>query len=198
MQDFPNDEVIDVSARTLPDEAAQAAPMARPTLGFMLSHPAHWFALGFGSGLARKAPGTFGTLWAWLAFLMLSRWLDDAGWAWVIALSLPLGWWACTVTARHMRVLDPGSVVWDEIAAFWLVLWLVMPAGLLAQAVAFALFRFFDAVKPGPVGWADALFHAVDPQTDRHAWTKAGFGIMFDDLVAAACTLLVIALWKFM
>jgi phosphatidylglycerophosphatase A len=97
-----------------------------------------------------------------------------------------------------MRVLDPGSVVWDEIAAFWLVLWLVMPAGLVAQAVAFGLFRFFDAVKPGPVGWADALFHDVDPQTDRQAWTKAGFGIMFDDLVAAGCTLLVIALWKFL
>jgi phosphatidylglycerophosphatase A len=96
-----------------------------------------------------------------------------------------------------MQVQDPGSIVWDEVAAFWLVLWLVMPAGFWAQAVAFALFRFFDAVKPGPVGWADALFHDVNPQTDPRAWGKAGFGIMFDDLVAAACTLLVIALWKF-
>ena len=191
-------EPIDVEARLHPDDAAEPAPMAHPTVGFMLSHPAHWFALGFGSGLSRVAPGTAGTLWAWVAYVMLSRWLNEAQWGLVIGLSLPLGWWACTVTSRHMRVLDPGSIVWDEVAAFWLVLWLVMPAGLLAQAVAFALFRFFDAVKPGPVGWADALFHAVDPQTDRHAWTKAGFGIMFDDLVAAACTLLVIALWKFM
>jgi len=204
MQDFSHAEPIDVSARVIPDSAsepaptaASSAPMARPTLRFMLSNPAHCFALGLGSGLTRLAPGTFGTLWGWLSFLVLSHWLNDAGWAWVIALSWPLGWWACTVTARNMRVLDPGSIVWDEIAAFWLVLWLVMPAGLGAQAAAFVLFRFFDAVKPGPVGWADALFHKVDPATDPHAWNKAGFGIMLDDLVAAGCTLLVIALWRF-
>jgi phosphatidylglycerophosphatase A len=94
-----------------------------------------------------------------------------------------------------MRVLDPGSIVWDEVAAFWLVLWLVMPAGLLAQVIAFALFRFFDAVKPGPVAWADRLFHGVDVQHDRQAWNKAGLGIMLDDLVAAFCTLLVLAAW---
>ena len=197
MQDFRARDTIDVAATVLPDEPGQTAPMARPSLGFMLAHPAHWLGLGFGSGLSRLAPGTAGTLWAWVAFVLLSRSLDDAAWAWVIGLSLPLGWWACSVTARHMQVLDPASVVWDEIAAFWLVLWLVMPAGFGAQLVAFALFRFFDAVKPGPVGWADALFHDVDPHTDAAAWTKAGFGIMFDDLVAAACTLLVIALWRY-
>ncbi|MFZ2329914.1 MAG: phosphatidylglycerophosphatase A, partial [Rhodoferax sp.] len=108
------------------------------------------------------------------------------------------GWWACSVTARNMGVLDPGSVVWDEVVAFWLVLWLVMPTGLVGQVLAFGLFRFFDAVKPGPVGWADALYHDLDPATDRSAWRKAGFGIMFDDLVAAACTVLVVALWKFL
>lgn len=169
--------------------------ISRPTARFMLAHPAHWVALGFGAGLARKAPGTVGTLWAWAAFAVFSRWLDDAGWAWVIALSLPLGWWACARTARDMGVLDPGSVVWDEVVAFWLVLWLIMPTTLAGQLAAFALFRLFDAVKPGPVGWADALFHAVNPATDRHAWAKAGLGIMLDDLVAAACTLLVIAVW---
>lgn len=201
MQDPERLTTIDVIATVVPDEATGAAPpqapMARPTARFMRTHPAHWIALGFGSGLSRVAPGTAGTLWAWVTFLVLSHWLNDAGWAWVIGLSMPIGWWACTVTARNMRVLDPGSVVWDEVAAFWLVLWIVMPAGLMAQCVAFALFRFFDAVKPGPVGWADALFHHVDPAIDRHAWTKAGFGIMLDDLVAAACTLLVFALWKF-
>jgi phosphatidylglycerophosphatase A len=197
MQDYRASDPIDVIATVLPPDPGQPAPIARPSVRFLLSHPAHWLALGFGSGLSRVAPGTAGTLWAWVAFLMLSRWLDDGAWAVLIGLSLPLGWWACSVTARNMRVLDPGSIVWDEIAAFWLVLWLVMPADLAAQALAFALFRFFDAVKPGPVGWADALFHTVDPQTDRHAWTKAGFGIMLDDLVAAGCTLLVIAVWKF-
>jgi phosphatidylglycerophosphatase A len=196
MQDFSHPNTFGAPVTQFPEDPGQPAPIARPSVRFMLSHPAHWLGLGFGSGLSRIAPGTSGTLWAWVSFLVLSHWLDDAAWACVIGLSLPLGWWACSGTARNMRVLDPGSIVWDEIAAFWLVLWLVMPAGLVAQAMAFGLFRFFDAAKPGPVGWADALFHDVDPQTDRHAWTKAGFGIMFDDLVAAGCTLLVIALWK--
>ena len=134
--------------------SASLAPV-RPTAKFMLAHPAHFFALGFGSGLSPLAPGTAGTLWAWLSFLALQQWLSAAQLGWLIAASIPLGWWVCTVTAKHMRVLDPGSIVWDEIAAFWLVLWLVMPTGLLGQTVAFALFRYFDAAKPGPVGWAD-------------------------------------------
>jgi phosphatidylglycerophosphatase A len=173
-----------------------AAPV-RPTLRFMLAHPAHIFALGFGSGLSPVAPGTAGTLWAWAVFALLQQWLSPWALGWLVAASIPVGWWVCSVTARNMRVLDPSSVVWDEIAAFWLMLWLVAPAGFWGQAVAFALFRYFDAAKPGPVGWADQLSHDVDPATDRHAWTVAGFGIMFDDLVAAFCALLVIALWRF-
>ena len=172
------------------------APITRPTAAFLLAHPAHFIALGLGSGLSPKAPGTAGTLWAWLAFLVLQLWLSPLQLALVVAAALPLGWWASTVTARHMQVRDPGQIVWDEVAAFWVVLWLLLPAGLLAQAIAFGLFRFFDAVKPGPVGWADALFHGVDMQHDRWAWQKAGLGIMLDDLVAAFCTLLVIAAWK--
>jgi phosphatidylglycerophosphatase A len=183
-------------AEPLPHQRA-GAPMGRPTWRFCFAHPAHAIALGFGSGLSRFAPGTSGTLWGWAAFIILSHWLGDGGWAVLIALSLPVGWWACTVTARRMGVMDPGSIVWDEIVAIWIVLWLVMPAGLGAQAAAFVLFRFFDAVKPGPVGWADALFHGVDPQSDPRAWTKAGFGILLDDLVAAFCTLMVIAIWRF-
>ncbi|MDB5874223.1 MAG: phosphatidylglycerophosphatase [Ramlibacter sp.] len=160
----------------------------RPTLRFMLSHPAHAIALGFGAGLSPVAPGTAGTLWAWVAYLLLQNWLDAAGIGLVIAASLAIGWWACTVTAAHMRVLDPGSIVWDEVVAFWIVLWLVMPASFAAQLAAFALFRVFDAVKPGPVAWADDLFHGF-------GW-RGGFGIIFDDLVAAFCTLLVIAAWR--
>lgn len=178
--------------RDAPDEA----PVIRPGVSFLLAHPAHLIALGFGSGLSPRAPGTIGTLWAWLAFLALQRWLTPAQIGWLIAASLPLGWWASTVSARHLRVLDPACVVWDEVAAFWLVLWLVLPAGFTAQLLAFGLFRFFDAVKPGPVAWADQLFHGVDVRHDRHAWSKAGFGIMLDDLVAAFCTLLVIAVWR--
>lgn len=169
----------------------------RPTFGFMLSHPAHWMALGFGSGLSPLAPGTIGTLWAWLSYWALQPYMNDLRWAILIGLSLPVGWWACSVTAKNMRVMDPGSIVWDEIAAFWLVLWLVTPASFWAQLAAFALFRYFDAAKPGPVGWADNLFHTVDQKNDLQVWPKAGFGIMIDDLVAAACALLVIAAWRY-
>ena len=169
----------------------------RPTARFMLAHPAHFIALGFGAGLSPVAPGTAGTLWAWLSFLVLQHWLSPAAMGWLIAASIPVGWWACTVTARNMRLLDPGSIVWDEVVAFWLVLWLVMPTGLLGQLVAFGLFRYFDVAKPGPVGWVDGLAHDLDPQSNRHAWSLAGLGIMADDLVAAGGALLVIALWRF-
>ncbi len=171
------------------------SPLA-PTSRFMMAHPAHVLALGFGSGLSPKAPGTAGTLWAWLTFALLQNHLSDLQWGVLIGLSVLVGWWACSVTARHMRVMDPGSIVWDEIAAFWLVLWLASPMGFWGQFAAFALFRYFDAAKPGPVAWADQLFHDVDPATDPAAWRKAGWGIMLDDLVAAFCTVLVIALWR--
>jgi phosphatidylglycerophosphatase A len=129
-----------------------------------------------------------GTLWAWASFVVLHLYFDAVQLAWLIGLGLPLGWWASTVTARHLGVSDPGNIVWDEIVAFWLVLWLLLPAGFGAQLWAFVLFRFFDAAKPGPVGWADKSFKGF-------GW-RGGFGIMFDDLVAAFCTLLVIALWR--
>jgi phosphatidylglycerophosphatase A len=167
-----------------------------PTGRFMMAHPAHVMALGFGSGLSPIAPGTMGTLWAWALFGLLQDRLTESQWGWLIAVSILAGWWVCSLTARHLRTLDPSSIVWDEIAAFWLVLWLVCPTGFWDQLAAFALFRFFDAVKPGPVAWADQLYHHVNPETDPAAWRKAGWGIMLDDLVAAFCTLLVIALWR--
>lgn len=167
-----------------------AAPQ-RASFGFMRRHPAHWIALGFGSGLAPRAPGTVGTLWAWVAFLVFDRWLSGAGWALVIVLSAAIGWWACTRTAQHLGVADPGAIVWDEVLAFWIVLWLVTPAGWWLQLAAFLIFRLFDAAKPGPVGWADRRFKL---QPGRPIGWAQGFGILFDDLVAALCTLLVLAL----
>ena len=163
------------------------APL-RPDWRFLLSHPAHLLALGFGCGLSPVAPGTVGTLWAWLSFLVLQAWLPPTALAIVVLGSVAVGWWAATVTVDQMRVLDPGAIVIDEIMSFWLVLWVLMPAGWLAQLAAFAIFRVLDAVKPGPVGWADGLFHGF-------GW-RGGLGIIFDDLVAAFCTLFLLALWR--
>ena len=160
----------------------------RPTAAFMLRHPAHAIALGFGSGLSPKAPGTVGSLWGWASWLLIQNSLSLTTQAALIFVSLLIGWWACTLTARHMGVSDPGSIVWDEIVAMWLILFLLMPAGFMAQLSAFLLFRFFDTVKPGPVAWADRLFKGF-------GW-RGGWGVMFDDLVAALCTLIVLALWR--
>ena len=165
----------------------------RATLRFMLSHPAHAIALGFGSGLSRVAPGTVGTLWAWLAFVLLQPHLGDAQWALLLAVGALVGVWACTVTARNLGVADPGAIVWDEVIAFWAVLWLVTPAGWWTQLVAFVLFRIFDAAKPGPVAWADELFKLRRGQPI--GW-RQGVGILLDDVVAALCTLLVMAFWQ--
>ena len=155
---------------------------------FLMSHPAHFIALGAGSGLSRLAPGTAGTLWAWAVFLLLQIWLTPLQMGVLIAASTLVGWWACTITAQHMGVADPGAIVWDEVIAFWLVLWLVTPTTFWGQLGAFVLFRYFDAAKPGPVRWADSLFKGF-------GW-RGGWGIIFDDLVAAFCTLLVIAIWR--
>lgn len=168
-----------------------AAPPRVPSARFMFARLSHLIALGFGAGLSRLAPGTVGTLWAWAAFLLIDTLAapGDRGWALIVGAALLVGWWASTATARRAGVADPGFVVIDEVVAFWLVLWMAAPAGLGGQLVCFALFRFFDAAKPGPVAWADRVCKGP-------GW-RGGWGVMFDDLVAAFCTLLVIALWRF-
>ena len=155
---------------------------------FLKAHPAHLIALGFGAGLSRMGAGTVGTLWAWASFLVIQLWLSPMEIGIMIGVSTLIGWWACTLTAKHLGVADPGAIVWDEIVAFWLVLCLITPCGWLTQFAAVVLFRYFDIAKPGPVRWADQAFKGF-------GW-RGGWGILFDDFVAAFCTLLVIALWR--
>ena len=182
-------QVAEVGEPVAPGSANSAPKKFKPTAKFLLAHPAHFIALGFGSGLSPVAPGTAGTLWAWLAYLLLAPSFSTQQMGWLILGATLVGWWACTVTARHMAVLDPGSIVWDEVVAFWLILWLVMPTDFTGQLAAFLLFRFFDVAKPGPIAWADRAFKGFGP--------RGGFGILLDDLLAAFLTLLVIALWRF-
>jgi phosphatidylglycerophosphatase A len=160
----------------------------RPTAGFMAKHPAHWIALGFGSGLSPKAPGTVGSLLAWASWWVFHAYFSPFEWGLLLAASTLLGWWACKITAENMGIADPGAIVWDEVVAFWLILWLLDPSSFLTQCFAFALFRYFDAAKPGPVAWADRLFKGF-------GW-RGAFGILLDDFVAAFCTLLCFALWR--
>lgn len=165
----------------------QPTIIIRPDWRFMLSHPAHILAQGFGSGLSPAVPGTMGTLFGWLSFNLLSqRWPEiftTAGWAWIIVIGFLIGIWACKVTGKNLGVADHGSMVWDEIIAIWAVLLFVLPADARTQTWAFLIFRFFDMVKPPPIRYFD-----------RHL--KGGFGVMWDDIVAAFFTLLVFALWR--
>jgi phosphatidylglycerophosphatase A len=154
----------------------------RPRPGFAYSHPAHAIAFGFGAGLSPFAPGTVGTLAAWGAGLALAPLLSPAAMLALAAILFLAGIWACDVTGRHLGVSDHGGMVWDEVAAFLAILALV-PRELAWQAAAFLVFRFFDVVKPEPVRYFERRY-------------GGGFGVMFDDLVAAAYTLLVMALFK--
>ncbi len=152
-----------------------------PTLRFMLSHPAHLISLGFGAGLAPFAPGTFGTLLGLFAARWLQPMLGDGLFFALLLAALVVGTWAAGVTGRALGESDHGAIVWDEVIAMALVT-AMLPGAMWKQAWAFLLFRFFDIRKPGPIGWADRN-------------VKGAFGVMLDDLVAAALTLLVFAIW---
>ena len=153
---------------------------ASPTLRFLLRRPAHFIALGFGSGLAPFAPGTFGTLVAIPIAALLRAYASDVGFVAAIVLLFALGTWAADVTGRDLGVPDHGGIVVDEIVAFLIVLYFV-GGDPLRQAFAFLLFRVFDIAKPPPIRQVDAAL-------------KNGVGVMVDDLLAAAYTLFVFAL----
>ena len=148
----------------------------------MLRHPAHVIALGAGAGLVPGAPGTAGTLLAFPLYWGLAQYCAAPALLGLLALGFALGVWACGRTGRALSVADHGAMVWDEIVAFMLVL-VFTPEGLLWQACAFLLFRVFDILKPPPIRYYD------------RKWEN-GFGVMFDDLLAALYTLLVLAVAK--
>jgi phosphatidylglycerophosphatase A len=156
--------------------------VARPTPGFAFSHPAHVIALGFGAGLSPYAPGTVGTLVAWPLGWYIGSVMPPALLAAAIAPLFALGVWACSVTGRDLGVADHRAMVWDEIVAFLLVL-AIVPRTLGWQAAAFVLFRFFDIAKPPPIRALERRFHG-------------GFGVMFDDLIAAGYSVLALAVAK--
>lgn len=154
----------------------------RPSWRFVLRHPAHLLAFGFGAGLAPYAPGTVGTLLAFPPYWLLQPRLSAIEFLLLIAIMFAAGIWACEKTARALGAPDHGGMVWDEIVAFLLVLFFT-PALPNWQAFAFLLFRFFDILKPPPIRYYERTL-------------KGGFGVMFDDIVAAFYTLLVLAIWK--
>jgi phosphatidylglycerophosphatase A len=154
----------------------------RPRPAFAFSHPAHFIAFGFGVGLVPWAPGTAGTLLAFPIWWLLGPGYPPAALFALIALLFVIGIWACELTGKRLGIPDHGALVWDEVVAFLLVL-AIVPNEWPWQAAAFAVFRFFDIVKPPPIRWLERRYHG-------------GFGVMFDDLIAAGFTLVVLAAVK--
>lgn len=162
--------------------SAGASPQPRPDKAFVRRHPAYFIAFGGGVGLSRVAPGTAGTLAAFPLFWVLNYFLDAVGFLLLINAMFIIGIWACAVTGKALGSHDHGGMVWDEITAFLLVL-VFTPNVLLWQAFAFLLFRVFDIIKPPPIRYYDNKLHG-------------GFGVMFDDILAAFYALLCLAAWK--
>lgn len=156
--------------------------IVRPSAAFLLAHPAHFVALGFGTGLAPVAPGTVGTLLAFPVYHVLAGRLAPPELLAVIAGLFGLGIWACRRTGHDLGIADHSAMNWDEVVAFLLIL-AIAPSGLGWQVFAFLAFRFFDVVKPPPIRHFDRTI-------------KGGFGVMFDDIVAAFYTLLLMAVVK--
>ena len=142
----------------------------QPDYKFLLAHPAHFFSLGFGSGLAPKAPGTLGTMIGLPLFWLISSYALSTQLIIITALFI-VGIYVCDKTGKALGVADHGAIVWDEIVAMMLVLsFTALDA--FAWFIAFLLFRLFDIWKPFPIRQFDATL-------------KNGFGVMFDDVLAA-------------
>jgi len=140
----------------------------------------HWLAFGLGSGLPKKAPGTWGTLASVPVWWLLLQDLALLPYLAVIVVGSVLGVYLCGKTAHDMNLHDHPGIVWDEWIGFWITC-IALPAGWPWVIAAFALFRFFDIIKPWPIRWLDAQVHG-------------GFGIMIDDIIAGLMALGVIQL----
>lgn len=134
-----------------------------------LKDPGHFLAFGLGSGCARVAPGTWGTLAALPLYAVLSG-LSWTAYFVAVVLAFFVGVWLCDRAARALGVHDHGGIVWDEFVGLWIAL-AMRPDTWWGVALVFGLFRFFDIVKPWPIRWLD---HRV----------PGGLGIMIDDVVA--------------
>lgn len=135
----------------------------------IMTDPVLFLAFGFGSGLAKKAPGTFGTLAAIPLYILFAQ-ANLIVYSVLTVIVTVAGVWICGLAAEKLGEHDFGGIVWDEIAGLLITLWLV-PFTWQILAAGFVLFRLFDIVKPWPIRWIDQKVHG-------------GLGIMLDDVLA--------------
>jgi len=143
--------------------------MINKNLLSLLKHPVHFCSLGFGSGLALKAPGTWGTVAAMPLAWLLAQ-LPIALHLGLIALAFIFGVWCCQQTADKLVMKDPSSIVWDEFVGLWITL-VFVPWERAWPLLGFVVFRVFDIFKPWPIGYLDKKL-------------SGGLGIMLDDVIA--------------
>jgi phosphatidylglycerophosphatase A len=153
--------------------------MQKASAAFVFKNPLHLLAFGFGSGLAPRAPGTFGTAVAVGLYLLLPA-LPTLHYLLLILLSFLLGIYICHKTAQALQTHDHPGIVWDEFVGYWITM-IAAPIGWQWVAVGFVLFRLFDIAKPWPIGWLDKKLHG-------------GLGIMLDDVLAGFYALVVMQL----
>lgn len=151
--------------------------LRNPTFKELVTNPNHLFAFGFGSGLAPKAPGTFGTLAAIPIYWLIQDLSVPIYLAWLLV-TFCVGVYWCHQSSKALGVHDHSGIVWDEMVGYWLTMFLA-PAGWLWIILGFVLFRIFDIIKPWPIGWLD-----------RHV--EGGLGIMVDDILAAIYALIIL------
>ena len=159
----------------------QSTPF-KPDLNLVYSHPAYFIAFSGGAGLSPVAPGTVGSLVAFPLFWFLNQNLSPVYFLLLIDIMFIVGIWACGLSGKALGAPDHGGMVWDETVAFLLVLFFT-PVDWAWQLAAFILFRLFDIAKPQPIRYYDSNL-------------QGGFGVMFDDMLAAFFTLLCLAGWK--
>ncbi len=145
----------------------------------VLKNPVVMLALGLGAGLSPWAPGTAGTVVA-AGLVVFLQAFSSHTYLLVMAGVILSGGWVCGYAARALKVHDHPAIVYDEVAGFLVTMCLV-PGGWTWLLAGFALFRFFDAVKPWPISWVDRQVHG-------------GFGIMLDDIIAGLVSLAILQL----
>ncbi len=143
-----------------------------------------FIATGAYSGYLPKAPGTWGSLVGVLLWLVLGRLEPTTYWA-AIAFFFVIGVYSAGAAEKILDRGDPGVVVIDEIVGVLIALAMV-PIHPVTAILGFCLFRFFDILKPFPVGWLDRHLHG-------------GLGIMLDDVAAGLQALMVLqcGLWLY-
>jgi len=147
--------------------------------GVIFSDPVHFFAFGFGSGLAPVAPGTFGSVvGVLLAYFMLS--LSPFSYIALTVVLFLVGVWICDASSKKLGVHDHGGIVWDEIVGI-MITFFMLPSGWQWLLLGFCLFRVFDIIKPWPI-------KLLDEKVD------GGFGIMIDDVLAGLFALVCVQL----